>query len=90
MKIRVKHNNTEIEITDSGTDNTNSLIYYNVSNTIKIIANIADDIIRMEREGVTGISQPQYEHCVCMENKPFMSEEEWVKEYTGEKSRDIG
>ncbi len=79
MKIRVKHNNTEIEITDGGTDNTNSLIYYNVSNTIKIIANIADDIIRMEREGVTG-----------RENKPFMSEEEWVKEYTGEKSRDIG
>ena len=25
-----------------------------------------------------------------MENKTFMSEEEWVKEYTGEKSRDIG
>jgi hypothetical protein len=24
------------------------------------------------------------------ENKPFMSEEEWVKEYTGEKGRDIG
>lgn len=24
------------------------------------------------------------------ENKTFMSEEEWVKEYTGEKGRDIG
>jgi hypothetical protein len=25
-----------------------------------------------------------------MENKTFMSEEDWVKEYTGEKGRDIG
>lgn len=55
MKIRVKHNNTEIEITDSGTDNTNSLIYYNVSSTIKILNNIADNIIKMEMEGVTSI-----------------------------------
>jgi hypothetical protein len=32
-----------------------------------------------ETYGVTG-----------MKNKTFMSKEEWVKEYTGEKSRDIG
>ena len=53
-----------------------------------IDAYIANSVIRVrtkaeqyynETYGVTG-----------MENKTFMSEEEWVKEYTGEKSRDIG
>jgi hypothetical protein len=55
MKIRVKHNNTEIEITDSGTDNTNSLIYYNVNNITAILNNIATNIVKMEMEGVTSI-----------------------------------
>jgi hypothetical protein len=55
MKIRVKHNNTEIEITDSGADNTNSLIYYNVNNITAILNNIATNIIKLEMEGVTSI-----------------------------------
>ncbi len=55
MKIRVKHNNTEIEITDGGTDDSNSLIYYNVDNITAILNNITTNIVKMEMEGVTSI-----------------------------------
>ena len=55
MKIRVKHNNTEIEITDGGTDDSNSLIYYNVDNITAILNNITTNIVKMEMEGVISI-----------------------------------
>jgi len=55
MKIRVKHNNTEIEISDGGTNDTNSLIYYNVDKITAILNNIANNIVRMEIDGVTSI-----------------------------------
>jgi len=55
MKIRVKHNNTEIEITDGGTDDSNSLIYYNIDNITAILNNITTNIVKMEIEGVTSI-----------------------------------
>lgn len=55
MKIRVKHNNTEIEIADGGTDDSNSLIYYNVDKINTILNNITTNIVKMEMEGVTSI-----------------------------------
>ena len=55
MKIRVKHNNTEIEIEDGGADGTNSLISYNVDEITTILNNIATNIVKMEMEGVISI-----------------------------------
>jgi len=55
MKIRVKHNNTEIEITDGGTDGINSLISYNVDNITATLNSITTNIIKLEMEGVTSI-----------------------------------
>ena len=55
MKIRVKHNNTEIEISDGGTNDTNSLIYYNVDKINTILNSITTNIVKMEMEGVTSI-----------------------------------
>jgi len=55
MKIRVKHNNTEIEITDSETTEAIAHIYHNVDNITAILNNIATNIVKMEMEGVISI-----------------------------------
>jgi len=44
MKIRMKHNDTEIEIEDPSLKNSYELIYYNQSYLITLLGTMADQI----------------------------------------------
>ena len=44
MKIRMKHNDTEIEIEDAATGHSNEMIHYNQTYLLKLLENMADQI----------------------------------------------
>lgn len=53
MKIRVKHKETEFIVEDDGlrTDTNNNLIYYNQDYIIKLLDEIAELIIEIQKGG---------------------------------------
>jgi len=55
MKIRIKHNHTEVIVEDDGlrTDTNFSLINHNQEFVLKLLVKIADEIIRIENNYFT-------------------------------------
>lgn len=47
MKVRVKHNDTEVEIIDAEIDSPHSLIYHNQPYLLSLLEKIADEIVKI-------------------------------------------
>ena len=51
MKVRVKHKETEVEVSDElGKQDTYGLIYYNQTYLLNLLEKIADQIVKMNKE----------------------------------------
>ena len=51
MKVRVKHKETEVEVSDDlGKQDAYGLIYYNKSYILDLLEKIADQIVKMNKE----------------------------------------
>ena len=52
MKLRVKHKETEVEVSDEGckVNDSYGLIYYNQTYLLKLLEKIADEIVKMNKE----------------------------------------
>ena len=51
MKVRVKHKETEVEVSDElGKQDTYGLIYYNQTYLLKLLEKIADEIVKMNKD----------------------------------------
>ena len=52
MKVRVKHKETEVEVSDEGgkVNDTYGLIYYNQTYLLNLLEKIANQIVKMNKE----------------------------------------